>query len=84
MYITHIYYIIHFFDFPECSLVKNLPTNARDAGRSPGVKNGNPLQHSCLEKSIDRGAWWTIVQGITKNQTWLRELSTPIILHLCL
>ena len=57
MYITHIYYIIHFFDFPECSLVKNLLTNARDAGRSPGEGNGTPLQYSCLENPMDGGAW---------------------------
>ena len=53
--------------FPGGSVVKNLPANAggsRDvgstpvSGRSPGVGNGNPLQYSYLEKSIDRGAWW--------------------------
>ena len=47
--------------------LKNLPANAeevRDAGlisgsgRSPGVGNVNTLQHSCLENSLDRGAWW--------------------------
>ena len=44
-------------------VVKNLPANAGDtgsilgSGRSPGVGNGNPLQYSCLENSIDRGAW---------------------------
>ena len=43
---------------------KNLPTNAGDmglipgSGRSPGEGNGNPLQYSCLENSMDRGAWW--------------------------
>ena len=48
-------------------MVKNLPANAgdkRDMGstpgseRSPGVGNGNPLQYSCMENSMDRGAWW--------------------------
>ena len=47
-------------------VVKNLPASARDArdtslipgsGRSPGVGNGNPFQYSCLENSMDRGAW---------------------------
>ena len=74
MYITHIYYIIHFLDFPDGSFVKNLPTNARDAGRSPGARNGNPLQTSGLENSMDRGAWWTIVQGTAKSWTWLEQL----------
>ena len=47
-------------------MVKNLPANARDtgdtglipgSGRSPGVGNGNPHQYSCLENSMDKGAW---------------------------
>ena len=37
--------------------------------RSPGEENGNPLQRSCLEKSMDRGAWGARVHGVTKNQT---------------
>jgi len=37
------------------------------SGRSPGEGNGNPLQYSCLENSIDRGAWWAIVHGVTKE-----------------
>ena len=48
-------------------MIKNLPAGAKDtgdtglipgSGRSPGVENGNPLQYSCLENSMDRGAWW--------------------------
>ena len=51
--------------FPGGAVVKNLPANARDArdtglipglGRPPGVGNGTPLQHSCLENIMDRGA----------------------------
>ena len=38
-------------------------------GRSPGEGNGNPLQYSCLEDSMDRGAWWATVHGVTKSQT---------------
>ena len=38
-------------------------------GRSSGEGNGNPLQYSCLENSIDGGAWWTIVYGVTESQT---------------
>ena len=40
-------------------------------GRSPGGGNGNPFQYSCLENSMDRGAWWATVHGITKNGTQL-------------
>ena len=52
--------------FPGGLVIKNLPANAADAGdmgsipglgRSPGGGNGNPLQYSCLENPIDRGAW---------------------------
>ena len=38
-------------------------------GRFPGGGNGNPLQLSCLENSMDRGAWWAIVHGVTKSWT---------------
>ena len=64
--------------FPGGSMVKNQPANAGDTGdsgsvtglgRSPGVGNGNPLQYSCLENSIDRGAWWPTVHGVAKSQT---------------
>ena len=36
-------------------------------GRSPGEWNGNPLPNSCLENVMDRGTWWAIVQGVTKE-----------------
>ena len=39
------------------------------AGRSPGGENGNPLQYSCLEIPMDRGAWWATVHGVRKSQT---------------
>ena len=53
-------------------VVKNSPANARDvrdagsipgSGRFPGEGNGNPLQYSCLENPMDRGAWWATVPG---------------------
>ena len=59
-------------------VVKNLFANIgdiRDAGsipglgRSPGEVHGNPLQHSCLENSMDRGVWWVIVHRVAKSQT---------------
>ena len=42
-------------------------------GRSPGEGNGNPLQYSCLENPMDRGAWWVIVYGVTKSRTLLSD-----------
>ena len=59
--------------FPGSLVVKHPPTNAGDMGLipglgiSPGEGNGNPLQYSCLENSIDRGAWWATVHGVTKQ-----------------
>ena len=56
-------------------MVKNLPAIVGDPGsilgsaRSPGEENGNPLQYSGLENSMDRGVWWAIVHGIAKSQT---------------
>ena len=53
--------------FPGGSVIKNPPANARDSGSilgsgiSPGEGNGNPLQCSCLENPLDRGAWWATV-----------------------
>ena len=41
--------------------------------RSPGEGSGNPLQYSCLENPMDRGAWQTTVCGVVKSQTWLSE-----------
>ena len=72
--------------FPGGSVVKNLPANTGDtdlipgSGRSPGGRNGNPLQYSCLENPIDRGAWWATVHGVTKSQTWLRNWTTKTII----
>ena len=46
------------------------------SGRSPGGGHGEPLQYSCLENPMDRGAWWTIVHGVAKSQTRLTCRST--------
>ena len=65
--------------FSGGSVVKNLSASAGDTstipglGRSPGEGNGNPLQYSCLENLVDRGAWWATVLGVTKSQTQLSD-----------
>ena len=43
------------------------------SGRSPAEENGYPLQYSCLENSMDGGAWWATVHVVTKSQTWLSD-----------
>ena len=57
-------------------MVKNPPVSADvglipGLGRSPGEWNASPLQYSCLENSMERGAWWATVHGIAKSQTRL-------------
>ena len=68
-------------------MVKNLPANAGDIrdtgsipglGRYPGEGLGNLLQYSCLENSMDRGAWWPTVYGVAKSRTWLKRLSSAL------
>ena len=70
--------------FPGGAIVKQLPANAGDArditlilesGRSPGVGNGNLLQYSWLENSMDRGAWQATIHGVTELDR--TERSTP-------
>ena len=70
-------------------VVKNLPANSgdiRDVGSipdsrwSPGGGHGNPLQYSCVENSMDRGAWRATVCRVTLSQTWLSE---HVCTHTC-
>ena len=65
-------------------MVKNLPASAgdlRDSGlipglvRSSGEGNNNPLQYSCLENAMDRGAWWAAVHGVAESWTRLSDLA---------
>ena len=47
-----------------------------ELGRSPGDRNDNPLKYSCLENSMDRGAWRSTVHGFTKSRTQLKQFGT--------
>ena len=69
-------------------VVKNLPASVGDirdmgsipgSGRSPGEGNGNPLQYSCLENPMDRGAWRATVHGVAQSQTQLKQVSSSIV-----
>ena len=73
--------------FPSGAVIKNPPAKAGDTrdmgsipgwGRSPGGGNGNPLQHSCLENSMDRGAWRATVHGVAKE---LNRTSVCVCVH---
>ena len=68
-------------------VVKNLPAKAWDAslipglGRSSGGGDGNPLQYSCLENSMDRGDWRATVHGVTKSWAWLSTHPLTLLLR---
>ena len=74
-------------------VIEKTPTNVGDMwdmgsipvlGRCPGGVHGNPLQYSCLEDPMSRGAWWATVHRVTKSQTWLTCLSMHFgALHAC-
>ena len=62
-------------------VVKNLHANAGDirdmglipgSGRTPAGGHGNPLQYSCLENPMDRGAWWAMIHRVTKSRARLK------------
>ena len=46
-----------------------------------GEGNGTPLQYSCLENSMDGGAWWAVIHGVAKSQTWLRDFTFTFHFH---
>ena len=67
--------------FPGGSISKESACSAGDqglipgSGRSPGEGNGKPLQYSCLESPMDKGAWWATVHGVTKSWTRLSDFT---------
>ena len=76
-----------FLCFPGGSDGNKSAGNAEDQGsvpvlgRSPGEENDYPLQYSCLEHSMDRGAWWAIVHGVAKSQTQMSDSHTHTHTH---
>ena len=73
-------------------VVKNPPASAGDireaslipgSGRSRGGGHGNPLQYSCLENPMDRGAWRSTVHGVANNRTGLSDFTSFFSLYCC-
>ena len=77
----------HNFCFPGGSDGKASACNAGNpgsihgSGRSPGEGNGNQLQYSCLENSMDGGAWWVTAHGVTKSWTQLSNFTFTFHFH---
>ena len=71
--------------FPDDSVVRNLPIDAGDrgstpgSGRSPGGRNGNPLQYSCLKNPVDRGAWRAAAHGVAKSWAQFRSMLSTLL-----
>ena len=78
---TNSLYVCVYIGFPGGSSGKESACNAGDpcsilgSGRSPGEGNGNPLQYSCLENPMDRGAWQGTVHGSAKSWTGLSDIT---------
>ena len=79
-------------DFPGVIVVNNPPASAGDtgsipgSGRSPGKRIGYPLQYSCLENPMGRGAWWATIHAVTKESDAMERLNennkgTPVVSH---
>ena len=85
-------YVCRYTGLAGGSVVKNPPANGGDAGLIPGLEKslgegpGNPLQYSCLENSMDRGAWQATDHGVAKSWTQLSMSMVTIadVLSLCL
>ena len=71
--------VLSHLGFPHGSVGKESACNAKDpgsiswSGRIPGERNGYPVQYSCLENPMDRGAWWVTVHGVEKSWTLLSD-----------
>ena len=76
---NHGYLLTDNISLPCSSDGKESACNAGDPGFIPGLGRslgegyGNPLHYSCLESSMDRGAWWTTIRGVQKSQTQLSD-----------
>ena len=68
-------------------MVKKSACNAGDPGSTPGLGrspregNGNPFQHSCLDNSMDRAAWWATVHGVAKSWAQLSDITFTFHFH---
>ena len=91
--LSHYIFIVQYY-YLQASLVaqtvKHLPAMQETRVRSlsqedtPGEGNGNPLQYSCLENPMERGAWWAAVHGVAKSRTRLSGFTFTLICFVCM
>ena len=62
-------------------MIRTLHCHCRGHGRSPEEGNGNSLQYSCPDNSMDRGAWWATVHRVAKSQTRLSDFTFTFHFH---
>ena len=72
----HIFYFSTGSDGKACANNSGDPGSFTGSGRFSGEGNGNPLQYSCLENPVNRGAWWATVHGVTKSWTRLSNYTS--------
>ena len=76
---SHIHRLWHLTDLPANAGDTGEAGSISEWGRSPGGRNDNRLQYSCLENPMNRGAWWATIYGVAKNQTGLNTDQSHII-----
>ena len=76
IHILHIFYFLTGSDGKACANNAGDPGSFPGSGRFSGEGNGNPLQYSCLENPLNRGAWWATVHGVTKSRTRLSNYTS--------
>ena len=77
-YLLFVLWNLNSYSYPHVNILY-FPT-IHCASGATGEGNGSPLQYSCLENPVDRGAWWAAVHRVTQSQTWLKRLS----MHACI
>ena len=77
--------VLGFFFFGRFLITASIPVGSIPGlGRSTRVRHGNPLQYSCLENAMDRGAWWATVHGIAKLDMteWLTHIAVLYVISI--
>ena len=75
------FFLVNFAQFIKYKKQKYIDENKNHLSQMSGEGNGTPLQYSCLENPMDRGAWWAAVHGVTESQTRLNDFTLTFHFH---